>query len=144
MTLRPVLRPFLASHVGFDRLFAELDTLLDKGTPAPPSFPPYNIFKEGDSYTIELAVAGFKREDIRIEHLRSENTLIVSGESKPRPSSENREIIRQAIANRSFRLSFTIADGIEVKTASLEDGILKIFLDSIQKEVEKPLLIGIN
>jgi molecular chaperone IbpA len=144
MTLRPVLRPFLASHVGFDRLFEELDSLIDKGSAQPPSFPPYNIFKEGQSYSIELAVAGFKREDIRIEHLRSEKTLIVSGEHAPRSHNESREIIRQAIANRSFRLSFTVADGIQVKSASLEDGILKIFLDTIQKEAEKPLLIGIN
>jgi HSP20 family molecular chaperone IbpA len=145
MTNRQFFRPLLTTtHLGYDQLFNELNNLMEK-TIEPPSYPPYNILKDDTGYHVEVAVAGFKKSDIQIEHQRSQGQLLISSVS---PTAETErsglEVIRKGIARRAFSLSFKVADDLEVAGATLEDGYLVVSLRSIKKEEDKPLLITIS
>lgn len=89
----------------------------------PIGYPPYNIHKKDDVYTIELAVAGFKQEDISIEYF--DKTLTIKGTS-PTKIEDGTEVIYAGIANRAFTRTFTLADTVEVVGADLKDGMLTV------------------
>jgi molecular chaperone IbpA len=104
------------------------------------SYPPYNIKKVGDNkYVIEMAVAGFGKNDITIE--MQEGVLKVKGEVS---AAEPSEYIFKGIAERNFVRQFTLADSVEVKNADLFNGMLKIWLDRLAPEPSKPVKIDIN
>jgi len=132
--------PFYRSTVGFDRLFSLLDNMAhpDQGQ----SYPPYNIERTGDdSYRISMAVAGFAENEIQIEV--KQNSLSVSAE-KEAAENENREVLFQGIAARSFERKFQLADHVEVREASLENGLLHIDLVREIPEAMKPKKIAIG
>lgn len=134
-----LLRPFLESWtVGFDKQFTLLEDLRKNSKSI--AYPPYNIkeVEEGVEYAIEMAVAGFKKDDINIT--LQENSLKVEGGSKQH-SSEN--YVHKGIAARTFVQTFALADYVEVKTASLEDGILTISLIRNLPEEKQPKIIEI-
>lgn len=87
-------------------------------------YPPYNILKKDDLYTISIAVAGFTKDSIEIEYF--DKTLTIKGTPKQPEKSEGVEVIYGGIANRAFTRSFTLADNIEVVGADLKDGMLTI------------------
>jgi molecular chaperone IbpA len=136
------LSPLYRSTVGFDRLFGMLDSL---GTPeGAPSYPPYNIERTGENaYRVTLAVAGFGEKDLSIE--AKENTLTIKGEKKAEATegAEN-EVLYRGIAARSFERRFQLADHVEVKGASLENGLLHVDLVREIPEAMKPRTIAIN
>ena len=148
--------PLSTSFLGFDRLFAELDHMLASTSTQSAGYPPLNLFKEDDGYVIELALAGFKKSQIKIEHDKKKGLLTVSGDSSVAPTSEGtgigaetvespkREVIRQSIAARKFVRAFTVADDLEVQEAALEDGLLTIKLKKLELEENKPLLIALK
>lgn len=136
------LRPFLPSHLGFDRLFEELERAIDRG-PESQSYPPFNVIKESDGYTIEVAIAGFKKNEIKIEHDKKSQQLLISG-SNPSETKVEREYVKHGIGRRSFNLSFKVSNDHMVDDASLEDGILTVFLKQLKTEESKPLLINIK
>ena len=140
------LRPFHTSHLGFERLFNEIEHMLTQGQAMAEThnYPPFNVFKDGDNYTIEMAIAGFKKEDVSIEHDRRHGILNVSGQRAESPGPDNREQLKKGIGTRSFRREFTLADDLEVTGASLEDGILSVYLNKIVREQDRPLVININ
>jgi molecular chaperone IbpA len=119
------LNPLYRSTVGFDRIFSLLDNLATPETTGT-SYPPYNIERTGDNaYRITMAVAGFAESDLSLE--AKENILNVAG-AKSEEAEQDRDVIYRGIAARSFNRRFQLADFVEVKAASLENGLLHIDL----------------
>lgn len=132
--------PQLAQWVGFERLFGELDRLATETVKKIPNWPPYNIRKlDEDHYAIEFAVAGFGKNDIEIT--TKDGVLTVKGEITP---DTNADYIYKGIAERSFERSLRLADTVVVKNASMVNGMLKIWLENIIPEENKPKKIDIN
>lgn len=116
--------PLYRSTVGFDRLFSMLDQMASSD--AGQTYPPYNIERTGENaYRITIAVAGFGEGDLTIE--AREATLTVKGEKKAE-TREGAEVLYRGIASRAFERRFQLADHVEVKGASLENGLLHIDL----------------
>jgi molecular chaperone IbpA len=134
------LTPFYRSTVGFDRLFGLLDSVAD-GTAQ--TYPPYNIERTGENaYRITMAVAGFGEGELSIE--AKENTLAVKGEKKTETEEKDREFLYRGIGARTFERRFQLADHVEVKSASLENGLLHVDLVREVPEAMKPRSIAIN
>jgi molecular chaperone IbpA len=134
--------PQLASWVGFDSLFSELDNLSREAYKKIPNWPPYNIRKiDDDHYSIEMAVAGFGKADIDIT--TKGNELVIKGNVDSDDSS-NEVFIHKGIAERAFVRSFTLADSVVVKNASLVNGMLRIWLEHIIPEDKKPRKVDIT
>jgi molecular chaperone IbpA len=118
--------PLYRSTVGFDRLFSMLDQLATSDN-AGQTYPPYNIERTGENaYRITIAVAGFGEGDLSIE--ARENTLTVKGEKKAEGNGNGAEVLYRGIASRAFERRFQLADHVEVKGASLENGLLHVDL----------------
>ena len=125
--------------VGYDRIFDQLQ-LYAKNNLQSQGFPPYNIQKGGDTtYTIEMALAGFGKEDITVE--LTENTLSVRSDKK---DESDEYTFHRGISYRKFDRKFTLADDIVVNSASLENGMLTIELERIVPEEKKPRIIEVN
>lgn len=126
-----------AYTVGFDRLFNEMTTAaLATGTQN--NYPPHNIVKvDDDHYVVELAVAGFKQDDLNIEF--KDSVLTITGKKE-----DNREYTHKGISSREFKRSFTLGEYVEAISASLADGILSVNLERIIPEEKRPKKIEIN
>lgn len=134
------IKDFDKFFVGFDDQFNRLAKLHDDMTKNIPNYPPYNIRKTGDNtYAIELAVAGFGRQDVEIE--LADGKLIVKG-SVSDNSDEN--FLFKGIANRAFTRAFALDDQIEVQDAEMVNGMLRIFLERIIPEHKKPKKIDVK
>jgi len=126
--------------VGYDRIFDQLQQYA-KNNLQSQGFPPYNIQKGGDTtYTIEMALAGFGKEDITVE--LTENTLSVRSDKKE--ETEDEHTYHRGISYRKFDRKFTLADDIVVNSAGLENGMLTIELERIIPEEKKPRIIEVN
>ena len=124
--------------VGFDRVFDNLNRYVDNNVTST-GFPPYNIRKEGVyNYVIEMALAGFGKDDIEVEV--AENTLSVRSDGK----KDTDDSVYRGISFRRFDRKFTLADDIVVNSASLENGMLTIELERIIPEEKKPRLIEVK
>jgi len=139
------LRPLT---VGFDDMFDHFEHMMDDGFFRTGGiFPPYNIGKTGENtYDVELALAGFGKDDIIVEY--KENQLTVK--SKPNKDSADEVdkydegVLHRGISKRFFSKSFTIANDVEVKGAELKDGLLKVSMERIIPEHKKAKLIDIK
>jgi molecular chaperone IbpA len=133
--------PFRRSTVGFDRLF---DMLENGGVGnGGENYPPFDLRKTGENdYQIDLAVAGFKPEEIDIT--AQQNVLIVSGRKRDESEEKGADYIYRGIATRSFERRFALADHIQVKGADLKDGLLSIELVREIPEAMKPKKINIG
>jgi molecular chaperone IbpA len=131
------LAPLYRSTVGFDRLFSMLD-----GFEAAPGYPPYNIERTGENdYRITVAVAGFGENELSLES--KENTLTIKGEKQVK-DEQNGEVLYQGIAARAFERVFQLADYVQVKSASVENGLLHVDLVREIPEAKKPRSIPIG
>ena len=127
--------------IGFDHLMDHLVTLHSNNNLTTNEYPPYDIIKEGENnYKIELAVAGFKKDELSIQ--LKENTLTIKGETNSKNS--NGEYLHKNIARRSFSKGFSLADNIEIGSASFEDGVLSVHLTQNIPEEQKPKEIVIH
>ena len=136
--LRPVT-------VGFDNMFDHFESMFDGDVFSVPqvNFPPYNIVKTGDfTYDVELALAGYSKEDITVDY--ADNLLTVKSIKKSDESKDEDGVLHRGIAKRYFSKAFTIADDVEVKGAELKDGLLKISMERIVPEGKKPRSIDIK
>ena len=136
--LRPVT-------VGFDNMFDHFESMFDGDVFSVPTvnFPPYNIVKTGDfTYDVELALAGYSKDDITVDY--ADNVLTVKSIKKSDESNTEEGILHRGIAKRYFSKAFTIADDVEVKGAELKDGLLKISMERIVPEGKKPRSIDIK
>src|SRR6266540_5933294 len=136
------LAPLYRSTVGFDRLFSMLDQVSGfEGSGS--TYPPYNIERTGENtYRITVAVAGFSESDLSIE--AKENTLTIKGEKQAKQNEDTGEVLYQGIAARAFERRFQLADYVEVKGASLENGLLHVDLAREIPEAMKPRQIPIG
>ena len=135
------LRPF---SIGFDDMFDQFESMLGNGSLAVQSnYPPYNIRKAGkDRYAIEVAVAGFNKDDVEVEY--EDNLLTVKTKQVKKSEKNSDEVIHRGISQRSFARSFTIADDVKVNGANMKDGLLTISCEKIIPEIKKKRLIEIK
>lgn len=132
--LNMTFHPYHKIGVGFDRMFDELDRLMQISSTNNGGYPPFNLEKTGDTtYRITLAVAGFTEGEIDVT--QKENNLTVAGEKK---EEDKGEYLHRGIATRSFTRQFVLADHVQVSTASLKDGLLVIDLEKHVPEELKP------
>ena len=126
--------------IGFDRMF---DRLFDDSFVTTTNYPPYNIVKLDESnYAIQIAIAGFGKDDIEIE--TKENTLVIKTIDKKDDEEDKTEYLHKGISARSFKRSFNLADDVVVKGATFENGLLIIDLERIVPEEKKPRKIAIK
>ena len=124
---------------GFDRVFDQLQNYVEHNATST-GFPPYNIRKGGDyTYAIEMALAGFSKDDIEVE---VEDGLLTVRSIKE--NDENDSNMYRGISYRKFNRKFTLADDIVVNDASLENGMLKIDLERIVPDEKKSRKITIK
>ena len=130
--------------VGFDRMFDNLSRYVDNNATST-GFPPYNIRKEGDyNYVIELALAGFGKDDIEVEV--ADSTLSIRSTKKPLDEdvSSNEDTVYRGISYRKFERKFTLAEDVVVNEAKLENGMLILNLERVVPEEKKPRLIKVK
>mgnify|MGYP002628239771 CR=1 FL=1 len=137
----PYGRNILLSSVGFERLlnaFSDLEnTVAENKTP---SYPPYNIIKESEhDYAIELAVAGFKREELDITFEGGKLTITGKVEAQ-----RQGDYLHRGIATRDFTHQFTLAETVLIKSADMQDGLLIVRLQNVIPEEKKPRKIQIG
>ena len=130
---------FSSLFLGFDEHFERIAQMA-AGSKVLPNYPPYNVIRDGDKYTIEVALAGIDKKDLEIEV--QENTLRISYESSKKEEPEIS--VHKGIAQRSFRREFSLAEDIEVIDAVLENGLLEISLERIIPDEKKPRQIKIG
>ena len=135
--------------VGFDKVAEKLFAAQDQAAAVAAKYPPYNIKKiDENKYTIELAVAGFAKQDLEIEI--ADDKLIIKGNTASDETSNEDgsawawpQILHQGLAMRPFTRTFTLSDNVEIRGASLLNGILKIALEAIIPEHKKPKKVEI-
>jgi molecular chaperone IbpA len=122
-------------------MFSLLDQL-DGSEGSVPSYPPYNIERNGENaFRISVAVAGFTNADLSIE--TKENTLTIHGEKQATDEEKRSEVLYKGIAERAFERSFQLADHVVVRSAKLANGLLHIDLVREVPEAMKPRAIPI-
>ena len=125
-----------SSFVGFDHLFNELEWTAKH---AQDHYPPHNIIKTGDQdYLIEMAVAGFSKDELSVEV--KDRTLTVMGEHV----SRGREFIHRGISTKKFKRTFRLSEHVKVHGADIQDGILAIELKYVIPEEMRPRKIKIG
>ena len=137
----------------FDRFFVGADRIAESlrknaewiANNAATSYPPFNLKKTDENkYVIELAVAGFARQDI--EMTLEDNKLVIKGKTvtDTGETDEVAEYLHKGIANRCFSRQFTLADNVEIHNAELLNGLLKVYLEHVIPEANKPKKIEIK
>src|SRR5438552_15368337 len=134
------LTPFYRSTVGFDRTVNLRDQVTSDGSPGSP---PYHIERTGENACrISVAVSGFSQGELSI--VAKENTLTIKGEKTANENGkDNSEVLYRGIAARAFERIFQLADFVQVKNASLENGLLHVDLVREIPEAKKPRNIPI-
>lgn len=124
--------------IGFDRIFNDFENRHINSTT---NYPPYNVVKHSDdSFEIEVAVAGFTKEDITVEV--DQDQLKIKGQRQK--DEDTSKYVYRGLAARDFERVFTLADHMEVGEAELTNGILSVKLTRIVPEALKPRLIAIK
>lgn len=140
---RDLFKDFDKVFVGFDDQFNRMAKMHDDLTKSIPNYPPYNIKKTGDStYVIELAVAGFAKQDIEIE--LADNKMMIKGNVNSDDADSAQNFLFKGIANRAFTRTFALDDQIEVRDAEMLNGMLKVFLERIIPEHKKPKKVEVK
>jgi molecular chaperone IbpA len=139
----PGFKDFDKFFVGFEDSAKQLQTLHDDLTKNIPNYPPYNIRKNDEnSYTIEIAVAGFGESEIDVEI--DGGKLIVKGNVDAATDALEDNFLFKGIATRAFTRAFAIDDHIEVKGAEIFNGMLKIALERLVPEEQKPKKVKVK
>ena len=129
----------IPSALGFENMFAALDNAAHLLTATSTAFPPVNVIKTGEyTFLIELAVAGYKQDEIEVT--TEKNSLKVSAKKE----EDDRVYLAKGIAGRKFSRQFVLSDTVVVRAANLEDGILTIELENVIPEEQKPRKIAIE
>jgi len=133
------LTPFA---VGFERHFNRLSDYVEHNATST-GFPPYNIQKVEDfKYEIEIALAGFSKDDLEIE--KADGVLSIRSTKESSDKHDDEFTLHRGISYRKFNRKFTLAENVEVIGAALKDGLLTITLEQIVPEEKKPKLITIK
>ena len=133
--LRPVTIGFDSMFDNFERMFE--DDFFNTSS----SYPAYDIVKTGENqYDVEVALAGFNKRDIKVEFADGQLSI----ESVKNQTEKDNGKIYKGIAKRYFKKSFSIEDNCEISGAQLENGLLKVSLERIVPEAQKPKVIKIK
>ena len=127
--------------IGFDEVFETLKNMSGQKS----SYPPYNVSKNGDDYTVEMALAGFRREDIEV--IVEDRTLPVRSDVEDTDVPDEGkygEVIHHGIAQRNFTTNFALGEYVEVVSAEMVDGILTIKLETHIPDEKKPKVIEVK
>ena len=135
LTITSLFPQFNRWAIGFDPMLDTFKQVAANSKAA--GYPPYNIYKNKDTYVLELALAGFAKEDIKISV--KELTLTVEGEL----GAPQEEALHKGIATRDFKQDFVLAEYVVVKGAELKDGLLRITLAQELPEEKKAKIIEI-
>jgi len=140
LTLRSLDIPSVHKFgIGFDNMF---DELMRMNSQQSLNYPPYNIVKQTeDTFFIEVATAGFTEGEIDIQLT---NRLLTIKGQMVRDENISYEYLHRGISSRDFIREFTLAEHVEVNSAVVKDGILKIYLERIIPEEKKPKNIAIT
>ena len=138
------LRPL---SIGFDDVFNHFESMFDHqiDTLNVSNYPPYNIVKSGkNKYDIEVALAGFNKKDINV-NVEDGMLTIESVQSKDEKEVEDNDgVLHKGISKRYFKRSFSIANDVEVKSAELKDGLLRVSMEKIIPESKKLKIINVK
>lgn len=140
ITFGPALKELDKFFVGADSLFDRITKAQQDFAKSIPAYPPFNIRKVDNRYVIEIACAGFSKSEVDIE--LDGDKLVISGKSSS-DESETGEFIHRGLAKRTFERTFLINDKIEVKSAEMVNGLLRITLDNLV-ETNKKVKIAID
>lgn len=138
--LRPVT-------VGFDNVFDHFERMFNDDFFNVPTvnYPPYNIVKTGaNEYNVEVALAGFSRDDVSVEFAEGILTIKSKDKKESEKKDEDGNIIHKGISKRYFSKSFTVSDDVEIKGAELKDGLLTVSMERIVPESKKARVIEIK
>ena len=138
--LRPVT-------VGFDNVFDHFERMFNDDFFNVPTvnYPPYNIVKTGvNTYNVEVALAGFSRDDVSVEFAEGILTIKSKDKKESEKKDEDGDIIHKGISKRYFSKSFTVSDDVEIKGAELKDGLLTVSMEKIVPESKKARVIDIK
>ncbi len=136
------LSPLFRTTVGFDRLNQLIDSAF-KADERTSAYPPYNIMRASeDEYSIVMAVAGFRLEELNI--VLQNNMLTVSGVRADELEDQGVTYLHKGIATRSFERKFSLADHVKVVDAQLSDGLLTLSLKREVPEESKPRSVPIK
>jgi len=140
-TLHTIDLPALHRHaIGFDQLFDQLNKTF-ANSKADGNYPPHNVVKLDDThYVLELAVAGFSEKEIDLE--LKDNVLTVKGEQTK--TDKDVEYLHKGISTRNFVRTFPLAEHIQVKGATVKNGILAVALEEVVPEEQKAKKIAIT
>jgi molecular chaperone IbpA len=133
---------FTTRVLGFEPLFDRLQRL-SESTDRSSNYPPYNIRKDGNFFSIEIAVAGLSKEDIDVELANGVLSIGYDG-AKAEVVNETNEVVYQGIAQRAFKQQFTLSEDVIVQGAELINGLLTINLEKIIPEEKKSKKIEIK
>jgi len=131
LTFGPAIDRYL---VGYERIFERLNSIVGESLEKPSSYPPYNIIKNGDKYLIELALAGFRKEDIDVT-LEGDKLTI---ENIPNTTPDTGEYLHKGIGLRNFKQTFRLAEQVSVTSVYFVDGMLKICMERVVPEELQP------
>lgn len=142
----PGFKDFEKHFVGFDEQLNKFTKIHNDLTKNIPNYPPYNIKKVDDNkYVIELAVAGFSKQELELEI--NDGVLTVTGNTTLGSEMEdgsNVEYLWKGISNRAFTRTFTLADSVQIKNAEYVNGLLKVWLEKLVPETKKAKKIEIK
>lgn len=126
--------------IGFDRIFNTMERSWSNSVNT--NYPPFNLERNGDIYTITVAVAGFTRDEIDVSI--DQDQLIITGNKKDITPPEGVEYLHRGLAFRSFDRTFALSEHMEVKSADLKDGLLTVIIERIVPEALLPRKILIT
>ena len=132
------LRDLFPNSIGLTRLFRQLAKAGDQIS----GFPPYNLVSEGRVTYIEIALAGYSRDDIEV--VVEDGILSISGTGYSERGGDEDKPSHRGIASRRFTRKFTLSECIEVQSAELKDGLLTVTLEEILPPEKQPKVIDIN
>ena len=120
---------FTPFTLGLDETFSRLETFAGTGT----NYPPYNIYNGSNSRTVlEVALAGFSKEELSVETER--NVLTISANKS---SKEEKKYSHKGISHKNFTRNWQLADDVEVESVEFKDGLLTITLMKELPEKQK-------
>lgn len=141
-TFRTIDLPTLHRHaIGFDKMFDELNRTFANSV-ATDKYPPHNVVQLDDThFVVELAVAGFNESEIDVE--LANNVLTIKGEKVKAEDAPELNYLHKGISNRNFTRTFPLAENVEVRGATVQNGILAVALELVVPEEKKPKKIQI-
>lgn len=142
-TLHTLDLPTLHRHaIGFDKMFDELNRTFANSRTSN-NYPPHNVVQIDEThYVIEVAVAGFKEDEIDVE--LKDNVLTVKGEQRKEEDAKELNYLHKGISARNFVRTFPLAEHVEVRGATVQNGILAVALELVVPEEKQPKKIAIT